>query len=65
MKGKKILVKSTHEKNIQDMVDHGAEVCIFNCPMCKQTLEGELTKKGMDSFFLSDLARLALGEKVA
>ena len=46
------------------MVDYGAEVCIFNCPMCKDTLERKVTAKGMKCYFISDLARLALGEKL-
>jgi heterodisulfide reductase subunit B len=62
MRGHKGLVRETQKKNVQDMVDHGAEACIFNCPMCKDTLDRKVTAKGMKSYFISDLARLALGE---
>jgi len=46
------------------MVDHGAEVVIYNCPMCKDILERKVTGKGMKNYFISDLARMALGEKL-
>ena len=64
MRGHKNMVRKTQNKNVQDMIDHGAEVCIFNCPMCKDTLERKVTAKGMKAYFISDLARLALGEKL-
>ncbi len=64
MRGHKKLVRKTQNDNVQDMVDHGAEVCIFNCPMCKDTLERKVTGKGMKVYFISDLARMALGEKL-
>ena len=64
MRGHKDLVRETQNKNVQDMVDYDAEVCIFNCPMCKDTLERKVTAKGMKSYFISDLARIALGESL-
>jgi len=64
MRGHKNLVRKTQNNNVQDMVDFGAEVCIFNCPMCLDTLERKVTAKGMKCYFISDLARLALGEKL-
>ncbi|MFX1236404.1 MAG: heterodisulfide reductase-related iron-sulfur binding cluster [Promethearchaeota archaeon] len=63
-KGKKELIKPTQEKNINDMVENGAEACIFNCPACKETLEKKVIAKGIKAYFLSDLARLALGENL-
>jgi Fe-S oxidoreductase len=64
MRGHNNLVRKTQNDNVQDMVNHGAEICIFNCPMCKDTLERKVTSKGMKAYFISDLARLALGEKL-
>ena len=46
------------------MVDHGAEIALFNCSMCKDTLERKASAKGLKSYFISDLARMALGEKL-
>jgi len=64
MRGHKKEVRTTQNANVQDMVDHGAEVALFNCPMCKDTLERKVEAKGLKSYFISDLARLALGEKL-
>jgi len=64
MRGKNKLVRPTQNKNVQDMIDYGAEICIFNCPMCKDTLDRKVSAKGMKSYFISDLARMALGEKL-
>jgi len=64
LRGKNKLVRPTQNKNVQDMIEHGAELVIFNCPMCKDTLDRKISAKGMKSYFISDLARLALGEKL-
>jgi hypothetical protein len=47
------------------MVDAGAEVCVFNCPACFNTLRQTVSSRGMQTVFLSDLCRLAIGEKPA
>lgn len=64
LRGQKKLIRSTQNDNVQDMSDHGAEICIFNCPMCKDTLERKIKAKGIEGYFISDLARMALGEKL-
>jgi len=64
LRGQKKLVRTTQNDNVQDMVDHGAEICIFNCPMCKDTLERKVVASGLKAYFISDLARVALGEKL-
>ncbi len=64
LKGKKKLVRPTQNKNVEDMVQYGAKVCIFNCPACKDALERKISAKGIKSYFLSDLARKALGEEL-
>jgi len=64
MRGHKKEVRKSQNDNVQDMVDFGAQVALFNCPMCKDTLERKVTGKGMKAYFISDLARLALGEKL-
>ncbi len=53
------------ERNIQDMVDAGAQLCVFNCPACMGTLAELVAKNGMMPIFMSDLCRLALGEEPA
>ncbi len=50
-------------KNIEDMKKAGAEVCVFNCPACFQTLSGLVAREGIKPAYMSDLCRLAIGEK--
>ena len=52
-------------KNIEDMKSAGAQICVFNCPACMQTLGKPVSKSGIMPLFMSDLCRLAIGEKVA
>lgn len=48
--------------NIDDMKDSGAQVCVFNCPACYDTLSAKVMEKGMIPIFMSDLCRYAIGE---
>lgn len=59
---KKKLRRETQKKNVQDMVDYGAEACVFNCPMCKNMIGSLAERNGLKLYLLSDLCRLALGE---
>ena len=51
-------------EHIQDMIENGAEACIFVCPACQETMGSKVQRKGLKSYLLSDLARLALGEEL-
>ncbi|MFX1259783.1 MAG: heterodisulfide reductase-related iron-sulfur binding cluster [Promethearchaeota archaeon] len=62
MIGRKELVRPTINKNINDMIAHGAEACVFNCPICQLILGSKIERKGLKNFLLSDLCRLAIGE---
>ncbi|TFG19886.1 MAG: (Fe-S)-binding protein [Promethearchaeota archaeon] len=62
MLDKSKLLRPTQNKNINDMVEHGAEACVYNCPMCMDTLASKTQRKGLKNYLLSDLCRLALGE---
>ena len=64
MLGKANLVRPTQNKNVKDMLDYGAEACVYNCPMCMDTLGSKTERKGLKNYLLSDLCRLALGEKL-
>ncbi|UCD01775.1 MAG: (Fe-S)-binding protein, partial [Promethearchaeota archaeon] len=64
MIGRADLVRPTQNKNVKDMVDHGAEACVYNCPMCKDVLGSKVLRKGLKNYLLSDLARMALGEEL-
>jgi Fe-S oxidoreductase len=52
-------------RNIEDMKNAGAEVCVFNCPACYSTLGKMVAENGMKPVFMSDLCRLAIGENPA
>lgn len=51
------------QKNIDDMKRAGAQLCVFNCPACMQTLGKPVAENGIMPIFMSDLCRLAIGEK--
>ena len=51
-------------RNITDMTNAGAQICVFNCPACIQEMSKPVSKAGMMPLFLSDLCRLAIGEKI-
>lgn len=53
------------KKNVDDMKKAGAEVCVFNCPACLQTLGAMVEREGIRPIHMSDLCRLAIGEKPA
>ena len=62
--GKGNLIRPTQKKNIDDMVEHGAEICVYTCPMCREVLGSKVERKGLKNYLLSDLCRMALGEKL-
>jgi Fe-S oxidoreductase len=51
------------QKNIADMKRAGAELCIFNCPACMQTIGKQVAENGIMPIWMSDLCRMAIGEK--
>lgn len=53
------------KRNIEDLKNAGAEVCVFNCPACYQTLGPKVAKAGLEPMYMSELCRLAIGEKQA
>lgn len=50
------------KRNVEDMKKAGAEVCIFNCPACFETLGDVVALAGIRPLYMSDLCRLAIGE---
>ncbi len=62
--GKRNLIRETQNKNVNDMIEYEAELCVYNCPFCKETMGSKVERKGLKNYLLSDLCRLALGEKL-
>jgi Fe-S oxidoreductase len=50
------------QKNIADALKHGAEAMVFGCPSCYAFMSGACMEAGLAPVFISDLARMALGE---
>jgi hypothetical protein len=50
---------------LDDLKEAGAQVCVFNCPACMETLGKPVAKNGLMPLFMSDLCRLAIGEKAS
>jgi Fe-S oxidoreductase len=64
MLGRKDILRKTQNKNIKDMLEHDAEACVYNCPMCMETLGSKVERKGLKNYLISDLCRMALGEDI-
>jgi Fe-S oxidoreductase len=57
------LANDVQKRNIDDMVDHGADCCVFNCPACYNAIATKVAKRGVRPIHIIDLCRMALGEK--
>ena len=51
------------DKNIKDALDAGAEAIVFLCPICFLSLRRRTREAGLEPIPISNLCRLALGEK--
>jgi hypothetical protein len=63
--GSRAFCLDLQKKNIADMKQAGAQVCVFNCPACMQTLGKQVAENGLMPIFMSDLCRMAIGEKIS
>jgi len=61
--GSRTFCLELQEKNIADMKQAGAQLCVFNCPACMQTIGKQVAQSGVMPIFMSDLCRTAIGEK--
>lgn len=50
------------EANIEDAVTSGGEGMVFLCPLCLHALAGPVAAQGLKPLFITQLARMALGE---
>jgi len=51
------------DMNLTDAKDHRADAMIFLCPWCFRSLRKGCQERGMVPIFITDLCRMALGEK--
>lgn len=51
------------DKNITDAQGYGAEAMVLQCPYCWSRLSQPCRERGLPPIFITDLARMALGEQ--
>lgn len=51
------------EKNVKDAIECGADALITSCPICDRVLRRPTSQLGLPKIFITDLCRIALGEK--
>ena len=57
------LAQEVQAKNIDDAIECGADALITLCPVCDRILRRPTTARGLNKIFITDLCRMALGEK--
>ncbi len=55
--------ESYKQENIQDAKESGATAMVFMCPFCALQMREEAAAAGLEPIFLTNLTRMALGEK--
>ena len=51
------------KKNMEDAIKCGADALITSCPICDRVLRRPTSQFGLPKIFITDLCRIALGEK--
>lgn len=59
--GSRELAADILRRNLDDMVNAGAEYCVFNCPYCFISISESVARRGLTPILMSDLCRLAVG----
>jgi Fe-S oxidoreductase len=59
------LANDVQKRNMDDMVEHGAQYCVFNCPACQSAIGAKVAKRGIRPIHMIDLCRMAIGEMQA
>jgi len=57
------LAQKVEAKNIDDAIFCGADAIIILCPVCDRILRRPTPARGLKKIFITDLCRMALGEK--
>lgn len=56
------LATDVQNRNMDDMVEHGAQVCVYNCHGCHGALRDKLDRRGIPMIHMVELCRRAIGE---
>ena len=57
------LAAEVQAKNVDDAMQAGADALVTLCPMCDRVLRRPATERGLRKIYITDLVRMALGEK--
>jgi len=57
------LAVDIQKKNFEDAIACGADAIITSCPICDRVLRRPSSQFGLPKIFITDLCRIALGEK--
>jgi Fe-S oxidoreductase len=57
------LAVDIQEKNVNDAIECGADALITICPICDAVMRRPTSRLGLPKIFITDLCRIALGEK--
>jgi Fe-S oxidoreductase len=58
-----VLAQEVQAKNIADAMQCGADAMVTLCPICDRILRRPTAARGLRKIFITDLCRMALGEK--
>ena len=64
VKGRAEQVRKIRDMNLADAQEHGTEAMVFLCPVCLYALGEGAAERGMAPIFITDICKMALGEKV-
>ena len=57
------LAQEVQAKNVDDAIACGADALVTLCPVCDRVMRRPTTARGLNKIFITDLCRMALGEK--
>ena len=57
------LADDVQKRNMDDMLESGAEYVVFNCPACWDSLAAKVATRGLKPIHMIDLCKLAIGEE--
>jgi len=57
------LAQEIQAKNVDDAIECGADALITLCPMCDRVMRRPASARGLNKIYITDLCRMALGEK--
>jgi ferredoxin len=57
------LSQEIQAKNVEDAIECGADALITLCPVCDRVMRRPTSARGLNKIFITDLCRMALGEK--